>query len=47
MEKILNKYKANPTTENLSKVRFYALRHPFSVMMLNMDDQKFLYSLGL
>ena len=45
MQKILDKYKANPTAENLARLKAYANKHPFSVCVMPMADQKFLHTL--
>ena len=45
MQKILDKYKANPTAENLARLKAYANKHPFAVCVMPMADQKFLHTL--
>jgi len=45
MQKVLEKYKANPTAENLAKLIAHANKHPFSVCVMPMQDQKFLHTL--
>ena len=45
MQKILDKYKANPTNENLAKLIAHANKHPFSVCVMPLQDQKFLHTL--
>jgi len=45
MQKVLEKYKANPTAENLAKLIAHVNKHPFSVCVMPMQDQKFLHTL--
>jgi len=38
MLKLLNKYRANPTFHNASKLRAYDYAHPFAMCMLSRED---------
>jgi hypothetical protein len=45
MSKLIQKYLDNPTQTNLDKIKTHLKLHPFSVIMLTDNEQKFLADL--
>jgi hypothetical protein len=39
MEKLLAKYRSEPTDKNALKVKAYYIKHPFAGLLLSKDDQ--------
>jgi len=47
MSKLIQKYMANPTQENLDKMKAHFKKHPFSFMGITDEEINFLSSLDL
>ena len=45
MEKLLAKYRSEPSVKNLEKLKSYYVKHPFAGCLLSIEDQSFVASL--
>jgi len=39
MEKLIAKYRSEPSDKNALKIKAYYIKHPFAGMLLSMEDQ--------
>jgi len=47
MQALIDKHFANPTDKALARIKAHALKHPFSILMLDESAQRYLKSLGI
>jgi hypothetical protein len=47
MQKLIDRYRTNPTTANARAVLAYAHKHPFSTLMVNAAGAQLLRTLGV
>jgi len=47
MQALIDKHFANPTDKTLARIKAYALKHPFSVLLLDASAQRYLKTLGI
>jgi hypothetical protein len=47
MQALIDKHFANPTDKTLARIKAYALKHPFSVLMVDANTHRYLKSLGI
>jgi hypothetical protein len=38
MQKLIDRYRANPTADNAKRVLAHARKHPFATLLLSSDD---------
>jgi hypothetical protein len=47
MQTLIDKHFANPNDKTLARIKAYALKHPFSVLLLDASAQRYLKTLGI
>jgi hypothetical protein len=47
MQALIDKHFAAPSDKTLARIKAHALKHPFSILMLDASAQRYLKTLGI